>query len=153
MSEQTGERGVRSHPGLCFGSVVFLLYTAELFSILENKLYVYADDSTLVAIIPSPDIRVAVTESLNRDLNMVSMWCDLWGMKLNASKAKTMIVSRSRTIHPQSTPLTLEGTVLKESADLVILGVTFDAKITFEKHLRCVYHESLGKYFMINRSF
>ena len=25
-----------------------------------------------------------------------------------------------------------------ESADLVILGVTFDAKMTFEKHLRSV---------------
>ena len=26
----------------------------------------------------------------------------------------------------------------KESADLVILGITFDAKMTFEKHLRSV---------------
>ena len=55
-------------------------------------------------------------------------------MKLNASKTKTMIVSRSRPIHPQLTPLTLDGTVLKESADLGILGVTFDAEMTFEKH-------------------
>ena len=28
--------------------------------------------------------------------------------------------------------------MLKESDDLVILGVTFDSKITFEKHLRSV---------------
>ena len=49
-----------------------------------------------------------------------------------------MIVSRSRTVPPQLTPLTLDGTVLKESADLVILGVTFDAMMTFEKHLRSV---------------
>ena len=34
--------------------------------------------------------------------------------------------------------MTLDGTVLKESADLVILGLTFDAKMTFEKHLRSV---------------
>ena len=34
--------------------------------------------------------------------------------------------------------MTLDGTVLGESADLVILGVTFDAKMTFEKHLRSV---------------
>ena len=34
--------------------------------------------------------------------------------------------------------MTLDGTVLKESADLVILGVTFDAKMTFEKHFRSV---------------
>ena len=60
---------------------------------------------------------------MNRDLNRVSVWCNLWGMKLNASKTKTMIVSRSRTVHPQSTPLTLDGTVLKKSADLIVFGV------------------------------
>ena len=49
-----------------------------------------------------------------------------------------MIVSRSRTIHPQSPPLIIYGTVLKESDDLDILGVTFDSKLTFEKHLRTV---------------
>ena len=90
-----------------------------------------------MAVVPSPGVRVAVAESLIRDLGRVSEWCDLWGMKLNASKTKTM-VSRSRTMHPQSPPLTVGGTVLKESDDLVILGVTFDSKITFEKHLRSV---------------
>ena len=59
-------------------------------------------------------------------------------MKLNASKTKTMIVSRSRTMHPQSPPLTIGRTVLKESDDLVVLGVAFDSKMTFEKHLRSV---------------
>ena len=60
------------------------------------------------------------------------------GIKLNASKTKTKIVSRSRTMHPQSPSLTIGGTVLKESADLDILGVTFNSKMTFEKHLRSV---------------
>ena len=64
--------------------------------------------------------------------------CDLWGMKLNASKTKIMIVSRSRTTHPQSPALTIGGTVLKESDDLLILGVAFESKMTFEKHLRSV---------------
>ena len=49
-----------------------------------------------------------------------------------------MIVSKSRTMHPQSSLLTIGGTVLKESDDLVILGVTFDSKMTFEKHIRSV---------------
>ena len=60
------------------------------------------------------------------------------GMKLNARKTKTMIVSRSRTMRPQSTPLTIGGTALKESVDLVVLGVTFDSKMTFEMHFRSV---------------
>ena len=50
-----------------------------------------------------------------------------------------MIVSRLRTMHPQSTALTIGRTMLKDSDDPVILGVTFDSKMTFEKHLlgRC----------------
>ena len=106
------------------GPLLFLLYTSEVFSILENKLIGYGDDSTLMAVVPSPGVRVALAESLIRDLGRVSEWCDLWGMKLNASKIKTMIVSTSRTMHPQSPPLTIGGTVLKESDDLVILGET-----------------------------
>ena len=94
--------------------------------------------TTLIAVVPSPGARVTVAESLIRDLGRVSEWCDLCGMKSNASNTKTMIVSRSSTMHPQSPPLTIDGTVLKESDDLVILGVTFDSKITFESHLHLV---------------
>ena len=56
----------------------------------------------------------------------------------NASKTKTMIVYRSRTMHPQLPPLIIGGTVPKESDDLVILRVTFDTKMTIEKHLRSI---------------
>ena len=87
------------------GPLLFLLYTSVLFSILENKLIGYADDSTLMAVVPLPGVRVAVAESLIRDHGSVSEWCDLLGMKLNASKIKTMIVSRFRKMHPQSPPL------------------------------------------------
>ena len=38
-------------------------------------------------------------------------------------------------MHPQSPALTIGRAVLKESDDLVILEVTIDSKMTFEKHL------------------
>ena len=100
--------------GSVLGPLLFLLYTSELFSILENKLIGYA--VPLIAVVRSPGLRVAVAESLSRDLVKVNEWCDLCEMKLNASKTKTMIVSsRSRTMHLQSPALTIGGTVLKES--------------------------------------
>ena len=49
-----------------------------------------------------------------------------------------MIVTSSRTMHPHLPPLTIVGTVLKQSNDLVILGVTFYFKTTFEKNLHSV---------------
>ena len=46
--------------GSVLGPLLFLLYTSELFSILENKLIGYADDSTLMAVVPSTGVRVAL---------------------------------------------------------------------------------------------
>ena len=83
------------------GLLLFILYSSEFFSIFENKRISYADDSTLMAVVLSPGIRVAAAESLIRALSKVSEWCDLWGMKINASKTKTMIVLRSCAMHPQ----------------------------------------------------
>ena len=44
--------------GSVLGPLLFLLYTSELFSIVENKLIGYADDSTLMAVVQSPGARV-----------------------------------------------------------------------------------------------
>ena len=63
--------------GSVLGPQFLLLYAAELFSIVENKLYGYADNSTLVAFVPFLGERVAVSESMNRDLNRVSVWFNL----------------------------------------------------------------------------
>ena len=102
---------------------------------------------------PSSGVRVTVAESLNRDLVRVNAWCDLWGIKLNASKTKTMIVSRSRTMHPQPPPLTIDDTVLKDSDDVDILGVTFDSKLAFEKHLRSVYRAASQRLGILRKSW
>ena len=71
--------------------LLLLLYTSVLFSVLENKLISHAE--------PSLGARVTVAEFLSSDLMKVSAWSHLWGMKLNGSKTKTMIVSRSCTIN------------------------------------------------------
>ena len=108
---------------------------------------------TSLMLMTSPGVRVAVAESLIRDLGRVSEWCDLCGQKLNASKTKTMIVSESRTMHPKSPLLTIGGTVLKESDDLVILGVTFDSKMTFEKNLRSISRAASQRLGILRKSW
>ena len=50
--------GVPQGSGL--GMLLFLLYTSEFFSILENKLIGYADDSTLMAVVPTTGIHTRV---------------------------------------------------------------------------------------------
>ena len=71
----------------------------------DRKAYSLCYDSTLRAVVPSPCVRGAVAESLNRDLGKVSELCDLCRMKVNVSKIKTIIVSRLRRMHPLSSHL------------------------------------------------
>ena len=47
----------------------------------------------------------------------------------------------------------VRGTVLKESDDLVNLGVTFDSKMTFEKHLRSVSRAASQRLGILRKSW
>ena len=106
--------------------LLFNLYSLELFSIFENKLIGYADNSTLMAGVLSPGVRVTAAEprSVPSAKIVSGVTCGGWSL-INASKTKTMIVSRSFTMHSQWPPLTIGKTMRKEPADLVILAVTF----------------------------
>ena len=54
--------------GSVLGHLLFILYTSEMFKLVENRLYAYADDFTLLAVVCKPADRLAVAASLNRDL-------------------------------------------------------------------------------------
>ena len=62
-----------------FWPILFFSVHLIAFSILENKLIGYADDSTLTAV-PSTGVRVPVAESLSHNLIKVSEQCDILGM-------------------------------------------------------------------------
>ena len=122
--------------GSVLGPLLFILYTHDMWFDLENLLVSYADDATLLAVVPSPDARVGVCNSLNRDLAKISSWCKTWGMKMNPTKTQSMIVGRSRTAHPPHPDLLIDNIPLVSSSSFKILGVLFDQKFTFESHLR-----------------
>ena len=61
-------------PGSVLDPLLFNLNISELFSILENMLICYADDCTLIAVVPSPGVRVTVAESQSSNLVKVSKW-------------------------------------------------------------------------------
>ena len=58
--------------GSILGTLLFLLCSSVFFSILENKLIGYAGDSSLMAVVPSPGVRVTVAESHICDLGRVN---------------------------------------------------------------------------------
>ena len=122
--------------GSVLGPLLFILYTADMWLGLENKLMAYADDTTLYSAIRSPRDRLAVANSLNEDLAKIQLWCDRWGMKLNPNKTQSIIVSRLRTVDPVHPDLLLRCAPIKVASSLRLLGVTIDNKVSFGKYIR-----------------
>ena len=52
--------------GSVLGPLLFLVYTSELFSLVSNTLVEYADDTTLLGIVPRPSDHTSFKNSLNR---------------------------------------------------------------------------------------
>ena len=58
------------------GSHMFVPHTSEMFDLLENGMFGYADDSTLLAGVGQPANRPAVAVSLKLDLFRIHLWCN-----------------------------------------------------------------------------
>ena len=115
---------------------LFILYTSEMFELVENRLFAYADDSTLLAVVREPADRPAVVASLNGDLVRIQEWCNHWCAMLNPSKTKALVVSSSRIVSPPHGDLVLSEVSIQASPNLDILGVEFDSHLTFEDYVR-----------------
>ena len=79
--------------GSVVGPLLFILYTSKLFELMENRLYAYADDSTLLIVVRKPADRPAVAPSLNMGFARIQEWCNHWCMILNLNKTKALVVS------------------------------------------------------------
>ena len=115
----------------------YLYYIPEKRFSSENRLFAYADDSTLLPVVRKPAERPAVAPSFNWDLDRIQEWCNHRCMILNPinTKALVVIVSRSMTVSPPHGDFGLSGVSIRASPNLDILGVMFDSKLTFEDYV------------------
>ena len=95
--------------GTVLGPLLFILYTNEMFELNENRLFAYADDSTLLAVVCKPADRPAVAASLNTDFARIREWSNHWCMILDPNKIKALVISRSRTVSPPHGDSVLSG--------------------------------------------
>ena len=126
--------------GSVLSPLLFILYTSKMFELVENRLFAYADDSTLLAVVRKPAGRPDVAASLNRDLARIQEWCNHWCMILNPNKTKALVVSRSRTVNPPYGNLVLSGVSIPAGPNLDVLGVKFDSKLAFNFQRLCAWY-------------
>ena len=76
--------------GSLLESLLFIIYTSEMFELVKNRLYAYADDSTSLVVVRKPDGRPAVAAFLNRVYARIQEWCNHWFMMLNPNKLRIL---------------------------------------------------------------
>ena len=90
----------------------------------------YADDSTLLKVIPTKDLRLSAAAEINADLCRVADWGRRWHIEFEPSKSNTICVSLKRDVE-EYPPLFMNDVLIRESKVLSILGFHFDSRLTW----------------------
>ena len=72
---------------------------------------------------------------MQRDLDKLARWYAKWRIKLNPEKTKVIIFSKSQTAIRAEPALSLYDDLLSYYLHMKFLGITFDNRMTFVKHL------------------
>ena len=114
--------------GSILGPLLFNIYINDLFYFVnETELANYADDNTPYAIDIDTD---SVINTLENDADILIRWFRDNYMKLNEDKCHFLITDTTEKMSMYV------GTEKIESSDSVkLLGITFDNKLKFEKHI------------------
>jgi hypothetical protein len=123
--------------GSVLGPTLFLIFINDLLESTSNPIHSFADDSTLHAHLPAGPLHVArqqVAASLESDLAKIDEWGKKWLVSFNATKTTQLIVSR-RTDHNHPA-VHFQGTPLASSANMKLLGVTFNGKLSVDEHIQ-----------------
>ena len=81
----------------------------------------------------SLNVRI-VAKLLQEDLLKLAMWCAKWRTKLNPTKTKVIIFSRSILARKTELNLNLYGETPKKYPQVKLLGITFDSQLNFKKY-------------------
>ena len=74
------------------------------------------------------------------------MWCAKWRIKLNPTKTKVIIFSRSILIRKTELNLKLYGETLKIYPQVKFLGITLDSQLNFKKHFEEILNRCNTRY-------
>ena len=126
--------------GSVLSPLLFLTYINDLPNPhhRQNSKSQFADDSALWA--ASKNVQFAA-KVLRKDLRKLAKLCAKWRKKLNPEKTEVIIFSRPPLARKSDPVLKLYGERLKFYPQVKCLGITFDSKLTFQKH----FDEILGR--------
>ena len=114
--------------------LIYLIFVNDLPKEIQRhcNLSQFADDTTLYT---TAYTKQYATLQLQKGLNLLEGWCRRWRVKLNAAKSKFIIFSRLQEPNRENHKIALFDDVISPCQDARFLGVDFDQRLSFNKHI------------------
>ena len=115
--------------GSVLGPLLFNVFINDIFWFVHRtKICNYADDTTIFACHPDLD---TIIKQLEEDSSVIVKWFSDNFLKLNDDKCHLMIFGEKST----EATVSIGNSMINESDYEKLLGVTFDKKLSFKKHV------------------
>ena len=125
--------------GSVLGPLLFNVFINDIFWFANRtKICNYADDTTIFACHPDLD---NIIKQLEEDSTVIVKWFSDNFLKLNDDKCHLMIFGGKST----EATVTIGNSKINESDYEKLLGVTFDKKLSFKKHVEDLYKKANQK--------
>ena len=154
--------------GSVLGPALFLIFVADASTIIRNFISLYADDTKLFTYIMDcyAANNLHTTTSLQEDLNILAVWCDLMQMSYNIEKCHTLHLGHNnqkatytlpKMSNIKKTPRGMSYTYnfhkLKQVQEEKDLGIVVDDKLQFRKHISNKISKANTMIFLIKHTF
>ena len=123
-----------------------MLYNAIKIS-SHTKIIAFADD---LAILAYGKMLSEAEVYANSDLEKIENWTRENKMQFNESKSKAMLITRKR--RRDDINIYLNNRRLERVTDIKYLGIHFDSRLTFQKHIEHITEKSRTLIYMLSKT-
>ena len=120
--------------GSVLGPLLFLIYINDLEDGIKSNVKFFADDTSLFSIVQDSEVSF---EMLQHDLDCITEWAHQWKMSFNPDPTKPAeeILFSHKKFKPYHPPLKFNNIEVKRVTEHKHLGLIFDPKLSFLKHI------------------
>ena len=131
--------------GSIMGPLLYIIFTRDVVNGMETCLKLYADDSLLMA---SGRTEEDCARKMQPDIERISRWAKNHKIKLNATKTKTLTITRTeRGVYP----LFMDGEFIEEVMQHIHLGVTLQRNGRWSKNIEAMINKANQRLYLLRK--
>ena len=132
--------------GSVLGPLLFVIFINDLPNNVSSNVFLYADDTKIFNTIKSDDD----VQILQKDLDNLEEWSNVWLLKFHPEKCKHMRIGRKSD---STATYTLQGHNLETTHEEKDIGVKIDDNLEFEQHVYEKVQKANQMFGLLRRTF